>query len=359
MKSIILRFMGLILVSVLIVSCSKNEQKIRIGVVAPLTGDGATYGASMKRGFDLAFDNSKGFDLIYENSKLNPTDGVNALIKLIIQDKVKVVLGAAASGVTIAMVPVADKNQVIVFSSISSSDALTGMSKYFFRNVPTNKSQGITAAKFLFNRLMKKRVAIIKKNDAYGINLSTSFKGEFKQLGGKIIYEDGYNPGTSDFRSLILKLKQINPDAVYLPGNYQEVAQFLKQAKEMNLKSIFMGGDGSYSPELIKIAGDAANGSYYTQFAINQNNYFNNFKKKFVKKYNRQPDIYDSYSYEAANIILQAIDSAGYNSLSIRNYLLNHSFTSLTGQLKFINDGNVDREYGVLTVKDGKFVGVN
>lgn len=342
--------------------CAKEEpetSEIKVGVVGPLTGEGATYGESMRRGFELALQNEPRVKLIYEDSKLLPKDGVAGINKLISADKVQVVLGAAASGVTLAMAPIAEKNKVILFSSISTSDDLRTSGVYVFRNVPRNEIQGITAARFLLEILGKQRIVILKKNDEYATNLSKSFGKKFQELGGTILLDDAYQPGTSDFRTMVTKIKGLQPQAVYIPGNYQEVALFLKQAYEAGLKATFIGGDGSYSPELIKLAGNAAEGSYYTLMAVRHNDYYKNFKQRFAEKYKREPDVYDAYAYEAASIILKAIREVGNDATRIRDYLLSHSFdSSLTGKLKFDEDGEVDREYGVVQVKGGKFVEV-
>ena len=156
------------------VSCSKKApppSRVKIGVVGPFTGEGATYGESMRRGFELAFENEPTIKLVYEDSKLSPKDGVAGIKKLISADKVQVVMGAAASGVTLAMAPIAEKNKVILFSSISTSDDLRTSGAYIFRNVPRNEIQGITAARFLIENLAQERVVILKKNDEYATNL--------------------------------------------------------------------------------------------------------------------------------------------------------------------------------------------
>jgi branched-chain amino acid transport system substrate-binding protein len=342
-------------------ACSKKSEtkEIKIGVVGPLTGEGATYGESMRRGFDLAFQGDPQFKLIYEDDKLLPKEGVAAINKLISSDKVQVVLGSAASGVTLAMAPIAEKNRVILISSISTSDNLRNSGEYVFRNVPRNEIQGITAATFLFNNLGKKNVIIFKKNDEYANNLSSSFRRKFQELGGVVLLEDKYEPGTNDFKEVVAKFRDLQPQGVYVPGNYQEVALFLRQAYEGGLKATFIGGDGSYSPELIALSRNAAEGSYYTIMAVRHNDYYKNFEKKFVQQYSREPDVYDAYAFEAASIVLSAVKEVGNDATKIKEYLLSHTFDdSLTGPLRFDQDGEVNRQYGIIEVKDGKFVEV-
>ncbi|MBM4028797.1 MAG: hypothetical protein FJ280_25895, partial [Planctomycetes bacterium] len=148
---IIHSFLFILLTLLLLTGCKRrDDQAVVIGVVAPLTGDGATYGASMRRGFDLAFQHEPSVRLIYEDSKFSPREGVSAINKLISADKVQVVLGEAASGVTLAMAPVAERNRVILFSSISTSDNLRTAGQYIFRNVPRNEIQGVSGEHYGF-----------------------------------------------------------------------------------------------------------------------------------------------------------------------------------------------------------------
>jgi len=341
-------------------TATTKQEKIKIGVVAPLTGDGATYGASMKRGFDLAFEGDSSYELLYQDSKFDGKLAVTIEEKYISIDKVKVIYGEAASGVSLAMVPISDKNKVIQFSSISSSDDLQKSSDYFFRNVPRNSIQGKTAAEFVFNNLQISSAAILKDNDDYGLNLSKSFSSVYQSLGGKISSDETYNSGDKDFKSQLGKIKSSGVKAVFIPGNYAESAIILKQAKELGLKATFIGGDGSYSPKLVEGAGKGSEGFCCTIMGVDTSNaYYMEFQKKFVAKYNQQPDVYDAYAYEAGMILKEAISKAGNDAEKIKKYLYETTFTSLTGDLKFDSDGEVLRNYNVVKVEDGLFVNVS
>jgi len=170
-----------------LISCSKEQGIYKIGVIGPFTGEGATYGAAMKRGIELALEeinasggiNGNRLVAIYEDSKLLPKEGVNAFNKLVQIDKVPVIIGAAASRVTLAIAPLAQKNKVVLLSSISTSDSLRHVGDFIFRNVPPNSIQGKTAAYFIIQKLHKRKVAIFYKNDEYGSDLTKSFKKFF------------------------------------------------------------------------------------------------------------------------------------------------------------------------------------
>jgi branched-chain amino acid transport system substrate-binding protein len=160
-------------------SCNNGDagQKklITVGVVAPLSGNNASYGDILRQGFDMAFATDSSLRLQYEDSKFDPTTAVSALNKLISVDKVQVVLGEVASGVTMAIAPVAEKNKVVLFTTISSTDRLRTAGDYIFRNIPRNEVQGKTVAEFMYKDLQIRSAAVFGMNDEYGTNISKSF----------------------------------------------------------------------------------------------------------------------------------------------------------------------------------------
>jgi branched-chain amino acid transport system substrate-binding protein len=326
-----------------------GEQKV--GVVAPLTGEGATYGASMKHGFELAFEGLPNVQVIYEDSHFEAKDGVAALMKLATVDRVRFVYGEAASGVTAAMVPVADSQKLVLFSSIASADTLSGVSSYFFRNMPRNALQAKVAATYLKGKGAT-RVAIFNENDEYGVNLAKGFENEAKLAGLQIVDRATYLNTDTDFRAVLTRIASKKPDAVFMPGNYEESGMILRQAREVGLKALMMGGDGSYSPALIKYAGPAAEGFVCMTMSIDRNSdKYKTFKDAFVRKNKVEPDGYDTYAYEAGLILREALEKGGDD---IRGYLASHTFETFDGPRKFSGSDMV-RSWGTAVVRGGKF----
>jgi len=337
-----------------------KEQLFEIGVVAPLSGENATYGDILRKGFDLAFANEKLYKLKYEDSKFDPKTAVTVFQKLISIDNIQVVLGEVASGNTMAMVPVAEKNKVVLFSSISSADGLQKAGDYFFRNIPRNDVQGKTVATFIFNELKIDKVALFGLNDDYGINISKSFKNTFIELGGEIVFEDKHHKGQKDFRTSLIKIKDSGAKALFIPGDKNEPAIILKQAKELAMNIPILGGDGSSNDDVIQVAGNSAEGFYCSNVLVDKTStYYKKYYKLFVNKYNKEPGAYDAYAYEAAMIILETVKHVGNNSEKIKNHLYTNSFESMTGKLKFDKDGEVNRLWGMYQVKNGKFTEIN
>ena len=247
----------------------------------------------------------------------------------------------------------------MLFSASSTADALKDAGDYFFRNVPPNARQGQSAARFAFEKLNAKTAAILYMNNDYGISLTESFDSYFRDNGGSVTITENYNPGDRDFRSQLSKINNAKPDVVFYPGHYQESGLILKQAKELGLKAPFIGGDGSYSPELISIAGNAAEGSYYTLMAMGYgvaDNEIQRFMSSFSAQYGQEPDVYSAYAFDGIKIIVNAIERGGYSSEGIKKALYEtKGFKGVTGFTSFDQSGEVDKQSYVYEVRNGDF----
>jgi branched-chain amino acid transport system substrate-binding protein len=336
----------------------QNSEIIKIGVVAPMTGENAFYGKLLKDNFDLAFENEKNFSLIYEDSKFEQKTSISAFQKLITIDRVKIVLGEVASGNTMAIAPIAGEKKIVLFSSISSADMLKTMGDgYFFRNIPSNDVQGETMARIIYEKLGLRKVALFGLNDDYGVNISESFKNEFLKLGGQIVVNETHSKGQTDFRVVLTKIKQSEAEAIFIPGDKNEPANILRQAKEMNINLPILGGDGSSNDDVLRIAGNSSEGFYTTNVLVNKKSkIYQDYRKIFYSRFNREPSAYDAYAYEMALIVKQTLKNVDYEADEIRKYLINTEFESMTGLLHFSENGQVDRLWGVYKVLNGKFV---
>jgi branched-chain amino acid transport system substrate-binding protein len=342
----------------------------KLGVVTPLTGDAATYGTATKRGVDLAIDeiNSAGgingtkVQAVYEDDKADPKEAVNAFNKLVQSEKAPVVLGAFVSRATLAIAPVAEERKVVLFSASSTADEIKNAGDYIFRNVPPNQGQGKTAAEFILQKLGKKTTAVLYQNDDYGKSLASAFVSEYQTGGGKVVLQESFERGQNDMRQAIAKIKAAKPDVVFFPGNYEGCGLILKQAREVGPTAVFVGGDGAYSPELFKIAGPTADGSYYTLMAMGygvSDDLIQKFTAAFKAKYGEDPDVYAAYAYDAVGMIAQAIKAGGYTADGIKKSLYATEYKGVTGITKMDKYGEVDKPYYLQEARGGKFQMVN
>lgn len=342
-------------------------KEFKIGVLTPLTGGEANYGRSTKRGIDLAIDEINArqgagriqFRAIYEDDQMNPTAATSAIQKLISADKVPVILGPFGSTVVLAVAPIAERNKTVLISASATADAIADAGDYIFRVVPPNKRQAQDAANFVWNKLKLKRASILYLNNDYGVSLREAFEPAFKALGGEILSVDSFQSGATDFRAQLARLKQVNPEVVFFPDHYKETAIILRQAKELGVKAVFIGGDGAVTDDLIKLAGPAAEGAYFANMAMDFESpdaHVKAFIADFHKKYNEDPDVYSVYAYEAMQIVARAVLEGGYSADGIKNFLYKMTpFDGVTGRTKFDSRGEVDKAFAIFKVVGGRF----
>jgi len=347
--------------------CAKKEKVIKIGVILPLTGEAAKYGQSAKRGLDLALEEinasggvrGKKLSLIYEDSKADPKEGVNAIQKLITIHKVPAIIGAMASSVTLAIAPIAEKNKVVLLSPASSAPKITYAGNYIFRNCYSDIYEGTKMADYIWNETSYRSIAIIYINNDYGIGLKRAFEKRFTELGGKVIISEPYEFGSTDFHTQISKVKNANPDAIYIIG-YGEMGRLLIQAKEIGLSKPFFSCIMFEDPDILKIAREAAEGVIYTFPSYDpksQEKQIRDFVRAFKKKYGQIPDGFAANSYDALKILALAIKKGGGDSEGIKDALYTvRDFPGVTGKTSFDANGDVKKPIGIKTVKDGRFI---
>ncbi len=350
-------------------SQKKEKDVISIGCLLPLTGEGANYGRSVKEGVDLAMQEinqtnllDKKINVIYEDDKMDPKQGVSAVNKLINSDGVNLIIGPFGSSITLAVAPIATRNKVILLGASATADNIKDAGDYVFRITPPNSKQGSDVATFCFNELNTKKAAIIFQTNDYGTTLKIAFESEFKKLGGEISIVEGVNLGTKDFKTQISKIKSKQVDIVFFPLHVAESGIFIKQTKELGLDVKFISCDGAMVDDLLKLAGDAAEGTFYTSLALAygvNDSLINSFNANFKNKYNKESDVYAAYYYEVTKITAYALKKAGNNADKLIEVLYSingaNSYNGLTGATSFDSNGEVNKSFTIYVVKNNKF----
>lgn len=355
------------------IGCSKKEpetKEIKIGCITPLSGENASYGCQTKEGIDLAVDeiNAKGgiygknIVVTYEDDQANPGMATEAIQKLISSTKVKIIIGGFNSRCTLAMAPIAEKKKVVLISASSTSDDIKESGDYIFRIVPTNTAQGKTMADFAFDNLNAQSAAVLYVNDDYGITLKDGIISQFKTRKGVIKIVEAFNPNERDFRSQLAKIKATDIDVVFFPGLYQECGLILRQAREMGISLPFIGGDGAIDPKLIEMAKDATVNSYYTNLSMGYgvtDAEIDTFVKSFKAKYGKEPSAYNAYAYDVVHIIAEALrlNKGTQDKTKDSLYKIN-AYKGVTGITSFDKYGEVNKPFGIYTIKNGQFVSI-
>jgi branched-chain amino acid transport system substrate-binding protein len=327
-------------------------KKVKIGFAAPLTGDNAVYGEGMKRAVELAIEEANGsegakakgitFEIKAEDDAGDPKQAVTVANALVADTGVVGVVGHFNSGCSIPAAPVYNGESVAMVT-VSSNPALTSTGlENVDRIVAKDDAQGTFAGK-LATSLGFKKVAIIDDATPYGQGLATEFKKAYTAAGGTVASEDRIQPKEVDFSALATKLKKAGPDAVYYAGAHTEGALLSKQMKEAGLDAPIMGGDMLFTPDYIKLAGaENAKGDIATSLGLplEQQPKGAEFKTKYEAKYGKAPEAYDSYAYDAANCIINAVINAGTERAAVMQAVRTGSTEGVTGAIAFDKNGD-------------------
>ncbi|MCX8023456.1 MAG: ABC transporter substrate-binding protein [Syntrophorhabdaceae bacterium] len=346
---------------------SYSKDKIKLGLITPLTGDVKTFGESSKNGFLLALEEytPKGrytIEPVIADDRNDPTEGANAALKLITQDRVIAISGPLTSKVAIPVSEIANKNRIPMITGSATNPKVTvhdgNRKPYIFRACFIDPFQGSIAATFALKELKLKTAAIVYDvgND-YSKGLAEFFKSTFSK-GGTVVGYESYQKDDVDFSAIITKISSKKPDVIFLPDYYNKVALIARQIREKGLKSLMMGGDGWDSPELIKIAGDALSGCYFTNHYSPERKdpVTETFIKKYRGKHGVIPDALAALSYDATMILLRGLDSIKTPSQEelVRFLSAMKNYKGVTGNITFDKNGDAIKSVALLKIEGGR-----
>ncbi|HOJ93019.1 MAG TPA: ABC transporter substrate-binding protein [Dictyoglomaceae bacterium] len=366
-------FLKLLSISILFVSLLvlplQAAGTIKIGVVLPITGPVATFGLSCTNGIKLAVEeiNARGgvlgskIELVIEDDQYKPEEAANATRKLIERDKVVALIGEATSSITLVVAPIAQQSKVVLLTPTATSPKVTQVGDYIFRTCFIDDFQGEVMANFIYKNLKKKTAAIFTAvTSDYSRGLASAFKQKFISLGGKIVAEESYSEGDSDFRAQLTKIKAAKPDFVYLPGYYSDIGPILLQARELGITVPFGGGDGWDSPILVQTAGKTAEGCFFTNHYSPESKdpVVRTFVNNYSKKYGSTPESFGALGYDSLKLLADAIKRAGSTeSAKIRDALAaTKGFKGVSGTITFDSNRNPIKSAAIIEIKEGKQV---
>lgn len=342
----ILGVLSAVILALTLASCSKAESNsVKIGGIFPLSGQVAVYGVECKNGVDLAIEeinaaggiNGKPIVLVSEDDEGNPDKTVNAFKKLSTKDGVKIVIGSLTSGCTQAITTLSQASKVVQIAPAATAPAITDAGDFIFRACFIDPFQGTVGGKFAAETLGKKRAAILYDigND-YSVGLADNFKIAFTKAGGSIVSEESYATNDKDFNAQLTKIKNANPDVVYLPDYYGTVALIAKQLRAQGINVPMVGADGWDG--LTSNAGDEVLGGYYSNhYAVDSTEpAVKKFVESFRAKYNKDPNSFAALGYDCVYLIRDAIVVAGAeDSIAVRDALAKTNGDYVTGHLTF------------------------
>lgn len=324
---------------------------VKIGIVLPLTGAEAKFGEIEKRSFEMAVDeiNKQGgikgekIELIVEDDTGRPEVGRSVAEKLINKDKVVMLGGGYSSSVTFAVAGVAQQNRIPFLVNTGSADKITtsGWDYVFRLNPPVSEYAG--AIESLLSEVVKpETVVILHENSLFGTSGAKSFEETCARLGYKVLLKQGYEAGGIDFKPVLIRVKQLNPDVIYMVSYIMDASLLMKQAKELKLTpKMFIGGAAGFTmPEFRKNAGVASEKVISATLWYQSLNYpgamqyFLNYKAR----YHDDTEYHGAEAYAAAQIIADAlIRTKSFNPEDIKQALSETYAMTVFGPVKFIS----------------------
>lgn len=363
------RVIGIVIIAVIIIGAFwiftlKETGTIKIGLIAPLSGDTAIYGTASRGGAEIAIEeinnaegvNGRKLEVVYEDGKCNGKDAATAANKLISIDQVLVIFGTICSAETLAIAPIAESNKIVLLSAASSAPSITEAGDYIFRTWPSDSLQGKEMAEYIYSKGIKK-VAIVNMNSDYPVGLANVFKETFIQLGGEVLISETYESTAKDFRTQLTKIKAKNPEAIYIIPYTAEAGILVKQIKELGIKAELYGPETFHSQEVINTAGNASEGIVYMMPKFDESEQLTKeLLDKYKTKYGQDSPfaVVTANTYDGVYLIAEGFKK-GVSSDALKNYLYTvKDYPGTAGILTIDENGDALKDFQFMIIKEGK-----
>jgi len=306
-------------------SPAEDKTPIKLGWLGALSGDSATWGTADKNGVALTLKqiNEAGgilgrpVEIVYYDGKGDQLEYINVLKRLIYEDKVVGVIGQNTSGNQIAIAPIAEEGKVPIISTFATNPRVTvpeegQLMKYTFRVCFIDPYSGEVTAKFAYQDLGAKTAAVLYDiSSDYSTGVRDYFVAAWEALGGELVADEAMKAGDVDFRPQLTSIKAANPDVIVMPLLFKEVALSAQQARELGITATMLGGDGWPSLQLLEMAADAVEGSYYLDHADVKDPALTEFREQYEAEYNKGIEITAIMGHDALMLMAAAIEKAG------------------------------------------------
>lgn len=370
-----------------------SKSPLRIGVEFPLSGALANVGQDNYAGVEIAKDmvneaggvNGRQIELVKADIP-DPTAAVNETNRLITQEKVKTIVGAYSSSLTLAATEVTERNKVMFWEVGAVDPAITGRGyKYVFRTTPNSNTYSSIAMDYLGKDVVAKlgkkpsevRFAIVHEDGAFGQSSAKIGEQKAKELGLNIVANESYNSKAIDLSALIMKLKEAKPDMIEVVQYNNDAILFWKQARDLdlNVKATIGIGAGHSSMDFVNARGNDVNGVLVSTPTALINTealpkdtqaVFKTFIDKFKAKYNKQPSTQVVTAFSGAWILFKDVlpKAESDDSQKVREAALSldipEGHTVNGWGVKFGEDGQNTRSFSVVMQwQNGKMVTIS
>lgn len=345
-----------------------GEKTAKVGFINGVSGGVASYGLAEKEGLDLAVEEVNREGKIHMEVEMVDTKGsvqqaVAAAQKMISARKV-LVIGPLISGEYKAVGPLFQKAKIPLLGAATTAEGLMDMGGYMFRNcVPESKNIPQTVKKTQALLGYKKVAILYSHNNEHQVSAYKIFKKSLEEAGVEIVDTETFADKDTDFSAQLTRIQHANPDAVVVAGYYQEGGLILKKMRDMGMNQPVLGDNGFVSPELVKIAGPAADNVYVSSMWSPDRNSeaTKEFVRNFKDKYGHDPDNFAACAYVSGKLAAKAMENAGTttDSKKVRDALANiKNFESAVGPMTFNNSGDPEVDLVLLKIENGQYKAV-
>lgn len=345
-------------------------EPVLIGVTGPLTGDNAEYGKQWRKGFDLALEEINGdggidgrpLEYVFEDTQSDPKQTPAVAQKFVANPKIVAVIGDFSSPASMAASPIYQRAGLVQLGITNSHPEFTNTGDYIWSNSSNQKDDAPYLAQLAVNELEKKRLAVLYLNTDWGKTTVDLFIARAKELGAEIVAQEAYLSNEKDFRPILTKALDADPDALILISYYNDGALIAQQRLSVGFdETVAVVGIGSiYSPQFIRLGGEAAEGVYTSTrfYPGDPRPEVRRFVEKYREKYNEDPDTFSAVAYDGIKILAQVMREYGTERRAIRDGLeaIRDLDTVLYGKASFGSDRRLQNPRFVnLVVQNGKF----
>ncbi len=341
------------LVALALISCggAKQADVIKVGWFGALTGDQAVWGNNEFNTVKMLFEeiNATGgvtvagkaykLEAVGYDNKGDAQEAVNVVRRLTSQDKVVAILGPNASGNAIPIAPILESAKVPDIATVATNPKVTVLDgkvkPYNFRVCFIDPYQGAVAAGYAFDVLGSRKAAVLYDvSDDYSQGLREFFIENFKKKGGQIVADESFKSGDVDFRPQLSKIKAQNPDIIFMPYFFKEVALSANQARELGMTQVMMGGDGWPSEQLISMGGAAVEGCYFVNHLDYDDPDVADYKARYLKKYGIETELNGYLVHDAVLMLVDALKRADKpEGESVAKALESTNIKGITGKI--------------------------
>lgn len=369
---VVLLFVLLLLVGCTALGGQPGEQEVRIGVIAPLTGDIPKVGESTQNAAQMAVDeinNAGGLEIgnttytiviQVEDNEAKAESSVAAATKLITQDNVVAIIGPQSSKQAVPTGQVANDRETPMISPWSTNPDTTSNRPWVFRAAFLDPFQGPVVASFAQDEFGAQTAAVLYDVASdYPKGLAENFRDAFQAQGGEIVSFETFSTGDSDFSAQLTKIGQENPDIIFTPQYYNEVPLIVQQARELGINAPILGSDSWGTPDLLDLCGDACNGLFFsTHYAPDiATEVAQGFISAYEERFGEKPDDVAALTYDAFQLLYEAMRQAGsIEKEAIRDQLAEiDRFEGVTGIMSFDDQGDPTKCAVIIQIQNGAF----